>query len=124
MVNEKQVKWWPLYLIALVMVMLLVAEHRVPLPWFSPQIVDGGIVVASFGAMWVWLQSQNGSLAYEEVERNRAQRDLKMPALAPQFAARDSDWDALLKSDSLPAFDHVGTGPAPEWDRVDRSLLN
>ncbi len=86
--RDRKPAWWQLYLLVPIMFGLLVVEHFVPLPRVSDQIVDGGIVVLTFGAMAGWVHANGGLLERYYMERDGTAHNLKITVYEPAATRR------------------------------------
>ncbi|MEW5717597.1 MAG: hypothetical protein AB1817_03115 [Chloroflexota bacterium] len=71
------------------MVGLVLLEHWDPFPGISPEIVDLGIVVLTFGAMLVWMRLNNGMIEYAEMRREKTFPHLKITIYDPQVESSE-----------------------------------
>ncbi len=64
-------RWWRLYATFPLAMVLLVLEHWLPLSTSGHQAVQIGIVLVTFGLMYLWLRANAGALMEEDRGQNR-----------------------------------------------------
>jgi hypothetical protein len=64
--SAAQPKWWRLYAIFVLMLVLLVAEHELPLTVASHQALQIGIILIAYGLVHFWLRANAVTLTEAE----------------------------------------------------------
>jgi hypothetical protein len=64
-------KWWQLYLLLPLAVVLFVLERGLPFPTSGHQVVQIGIVLVIFGLVYFWLRANSAALTETEQERHQ-----------------------------------------------------
>ncbi len=83
--------WWQLVLLIPIMFGLLALEHVVPLPGISDAYVDGGIVILTFAALFVWTWWNSGRLEWYYVDKDESLRNLKVTVYEPVSKMQDAE---------------------------------
>lgn len=89
--KSRRPAWWQLYILLPLMLALLAAQHFLPLPGISDQLVDIGIVLLTFVGMFVWVRLNLGLIERVDLDDEQALRDLKVTVHEPQNAKVDDE---------------------------------
>ncbi len=83
-VNSPKPKWWRLYSTFPLALVLLVLEHRLPLSPGEHQAVQIGIVLVTFGLIYLWLRANTVTLIQMDREqRGRSYTVTEYPPASP-----------------------------------------
>ncbi len=106
--KNRQPAWWQLFLLVPVMFGLFLLETAKPLPGVSDKIVDAGLVVLFFGAVFVWVHLNGGILEHYYIEQDgpydfrvtvygpeKNEQPLPMDTM-PEYRVPRYDWQNVL----------------------------
>jgi hypothetical protein len=89
--KQRKLAWWQLFALVPIMLGLMVIEQLAPLPGVSPEIVDVGIVLLTFGAMIAWVNINAGLLEWYYIEKDEMQDNFRVTVYEPKPHTSDED---------------------------------
>ncbi|MCI0475656.1 MAG: hypothetical protein L0Y55_05370 [Anaerolineales bacterium] len=111
--------WWQLYVLVPLMIGLVFVEHLDPLPGVSPEIVDGMIVLLTFGAMFVWMHVNGSAIEYDEMQRNGSHRNLKITIYKLESAPAENAQGLSIATSLAPTSSPINRVTTPRIGRAD-----
>lgn len=92
--RERKPAWWQMFALVPLMLALLIGASQLNLPQWADEVVEIGIVLASFGGMLFWVHINTGPLEREAMEKDNAYDNLRVTIYDPGSRS-DQDPDEM-----------------------------